>query len=668
MKKEKRPGTYRHSTIKSEPTLYTYEAETVAFHMVEKIISLTISNSLKNKVEKQVSKEIFTYTKSIIDTFVNSQFISIDKEEEDIKSNLPIFKEEENGEKEEIPTIETKKTKINNINDNFNIDLINPFFSNYFRGENNWNILNEPIASDIDRYSSTMINYIFPNSKVPESNLEKVEEENPNLALTNTSHFIVKKKKNKHSTLRSDLSNEQNKKKKTLAEVMSKFSFHELPKEDFLSDDDIDLDIKELRLEKEEELKKIEKEKLQKLNELKKLEEIKKEENNLKKQYEKKKMTIDPNGNIVFIKGYKIEALSKEFLAIKSNMKMLRTETAKYDIPLDDIDINIEDESENKGNKSDREKNDKINNKKIEKSDKKEKKVKENEKEDNNKKVVVNPMDIYQKKNDRRLSVSTLERKIERGPITPSGSVFDRIKLEVGVSMKENKKFKTGGKDYFLKYNKYSLELYDKKLKDTISTNSFMNTHYNAMSNTDYQRNFNSSLDNFNNTGNNFKEGSQTSTSLFKKNNVTHNNLKSSEMNLSDLSLNPLIKLNGAMSLRSTINDLDLIDKKELMDQKLNRKNIFKERMNLTSLKKKKDQLNEMNEFTTTLLSDNRWKTGYNKQKLEPLKIPQKTLQKEIEREMGKSGFVLRNRQIHNPNFSKIIRNFGDDFRKFTSN
>ena len=668
MKKEKRPGTYRHSTIKSEPTLYTYEAETVAFHMVEKIISLIISNSLKNKVEKQVSKEIFTYTKSIIDTFVNSQFISIDKEEEDIKSNLPIFKEEENGEKEEIPTIETKKTKINNINDNFNIDLINPFFSNYFRGENNWNILNEPIASDIDRYSSTMINYIFPNTKGPESNLEKVEEENPNLALTNTSHFIVKKKKNKHSTLRSDLSNEQNKKKKTLAEVMSKFSFHELPKEDFLSDDDIDLDIKELRLEKEEELKKIEKEKLQKLNELKKLEEIKKEENNLKKQYEKKKMTIDPNGNIVFIKGYKIEALSKEFLAIKSNMKMLRTETAKYDIPLDDIDINIEDESENKGNKSDREKNDKINNKKIEKSDKKEKKVKENEKEDNNKKVVVNPMDIYQKKNDRRLSVSTLERKIERGPITPSGSVFDRIKLEVGVSMKENKKFKTGGKDYFLKYNKYSLELYDKKLKDTISTNSFMNTHYNAMSNTDYQRNFNSSLDNFNNTGNNFKEGSQTSTSLFKKNNVTHNNLKSSEMNLSDLSLNPLIKLNGAMSLRSTINDLDLIDEKELMDQKLNRKNIFKERMNLTSLKKKKAQLNEMNEFTTTLLSDNRWKTGYNKQKLEPLKIPQKPLQKEIEREMGKSGFVLRNRQIHNPNFSKIIRNFGDDFRKFTSN
>ena len=663
MKKEKRPGTYRHSTIKSEPTLYTYEAETVAFHMVEKIISLTISNSLKNKVEKQVSKEIFTYTKSIIDTFLNSQFISIDKEEEDIKLNLPIFKEEENGNKDEIPTIETKKTKINIINDNVNIDLINCFFSNYYRGENNWNVLNEPKANEIDRYSSTMINYILPNNKI-ESNLEKVEEENPNLALTNTSHFIVKKKKNKHSTLRSDLSNEQNKKKKTLAEVMSKFSFHELPKEDFFSEDDIDIDIKELRLEKEEELKKLEKENKQRLNELKKLEEIKKEENNLKKQYEKKKMTIDPNGNIVFIKGYKIEALSKEFLAIKSNMKMLRTEVAKYEPP-SDIEISSEDEKENKGNKSDREKNDKVN-KKIEKSEKKEKKIKENEKEDNNKKVLVNPLDIFQKKNDRRLSVTTLERKIERGPITPSGSMFDRIKLEVGVSMKENKKFKTGGKDYFLKYNKYSLELYDKKLKDTISTNSFLNTHYNAMSNTDYQKNFNSSLENFNNTGNNFKEGSQTSSTLFKKSNATHNFLKSSDMNLSNLSLNPLIKLTGTNSLKTTINDLDLIDEKELLDQKLNRKNIFKERINLTSLKKK-DKLNEMNEFTTTLISSDRWKTGFSKQKLEPIKMPQKPLQKEIEREMGKTGFVLRDRQFHNPNFSRTFRSFGNDIRKFTS-
>ena len=139
-------------------------------------------------------------------------------------------------------------------------------------------------------------------------------------------------------------------------------------------------------------------------------------------------------------------------------------------------------------------------------------------------------------------------------------------------------------------------------------------------------------------------------------------------MNLSNISLNPLIKLTGTMSLKTTINDLDLIDEKELIDQKLNRKNIFKDRTNLTSLKKRKDKLNEMNEFTTTLLSSDRWRTGFTKQKLEPIKFPQKPLQKEIEREMGKSGFVLRNRQIHNPNFSRTFRSFGNDIRKFTSN
>ena len=60
----------RHSYFKGnqgkpEPTLYQYEAEDIAWHMVEKIISLTVSNSFKQKVEKQVYDECYTY---LIDT------------------------------------------------------------------------------------------------------------------------------------------------------------------------------------------------------------------------------------------------------------------------------------------------------------------------------------------------------------------------------------------------------------------------------------------------------------------------------------------------------------------------------------------------------------------------------------------------------------------------
>ena len=39
--------------------------------------------------------------------------------------------------------------------------------------------------------------------------------------------------------------------------------------------------------------------------------------------------------------------------------------------------------------------------------------------------------------------------------------------MEVGVSLKENEKYKTGGKDFYHKYNKYSMANYNAQLKET---------------------------------------------------------------------------------------------------------------------------------------------------------------------------------------------------------
>ena len=259
MKKEKK----RNSIKKSEPQIYEREAETIGFHMVEKIISLTISNSFKNKVDKEVQKEIFESIKSLINTYINTQFITIDKDEEEENANLPIFEEEKKrGEKEEIGKIDikTRKTSVlyllNNEDNSFNIDLSNAFFSNYYRGENNWDLLSEPKENEKDRYSSTLINYVIPENKSPESKLEKVEEENLMLKtssqLTNTNfNFTVKKRKSQV---------DGSKKKKNLGEIMNKFSFHELPKEDFEIPFNDNLNLDELRLEKEEEIKKKEEE------------------------------------------------------------------------------------------------------------------------------------------------------------------------------------------------------------------------------------------------------------------------------------------------------------------------------------------------------------------------------------------------------------------------
>ena len=634
----------RHSYFKGnqgkpEPTLYQYEAEDIAWHMVEKIISLTVSNSFKQKVEKQVYDECYTYLIDSLNTYLNSQFITIDKEDEKKRENdsFPNFEIEEKIEENTINSI------LNN--NSLTVDLQNKYFGNYYRGENNWEIINEPNSSEYDRYSSTLINYIIhenkPQENIPGSKLEKVEEE----AQLTTSNFKISRRSRNIDLkkLRLSQTGDQIIKKRNMGEIMNKFSFHDISIEEAPSEIFKDIiDLKELRLEKETEIKKKEEETKQRLKALKKVEEQKKEEGQLKKQYEKKKLTIDPNGDIVFIKGYKIETLAKEFLSIKSNMKMLKTEKQEIPPAIEKLEIinsenNITTPNINKEKKRRRSS--------LPKLDIKDKdKDKENEKDNNNNKNVLPSL-------EKKTIQNSLEKKIERGPISLSGSCFDRIHLEIGVSMKENKKFKTGGKDFFIKYNKYSIETYNKKLKDTLSANK---TQYNMFSNSELKKDFN-----FNESvTSNFNQGSQTST-MFKKSNITDmNSIKTFEMTSS---LNPLIKLNGTSSLRLTMNDLDLISESEIANFKQHRKNIFKEKTKSLGNK----ELNEMNKFTSTLVSNDKWGSNIlgNGKKLVPIKMPNKPLKKEIEREIGKHNIVTRNRGMHNiAQFSQTMRETNNIF------
>jgi hypothetical protein len=634
----------RHSYFKGnqgkpEPTLYQYEAEDIAWHMVEKIISLTVSNSFKQKVEKQVYDECYTYLIDTLNTYLNSQFITIDKEDEKKRENdtFPNFEIEEKIEENTINSI------LNN--NSLTVDLQNKYFGNYYRGENNWEIINEPNSSEYDRYSSTLINYIIPENKpqenIPVSKLEKVEEE---AQLTSSNFKISRRSRNIDlKKLRLSQTGDQIIKKRNMGEIMNKFSFHDISIEEAPSEIFKDIiDLKELRLEKETELKKKEEETKQRLKALKKVEEQKKEEGQLKKQYEKKKLTIDPNGDIVFIKGYKIETLAKEFLSIKSNMKMLKTEKQEIPPAIEKAEIintenNITTPNINKEKKRRRSS--------LPKLDIKDKdKEKEKETDNNNNKNVLPNL-------EKKTIQNSLEKKIERGPISLSGSCFDRIHLEIGVSMKENKKFKTGGKDFFIKYNKYSIETYNKKLKDTLSANK---TQYNMFSNSELKKDFN-----FNESvTSNFNQGSQTST-MFKKSNITDmNSIKTFEMTSS---LNPLIKLNGTSSLRLTMNDLDLISESEIANFKQHRKNIFKEKTKSLGNK----ELNEMNKFTSTLVSNDKWGSNIlgNGKKLVPIKMPNKPLKKEIEREIGKYNIVTRNRGMHNiAQFSQTMRETNNIF------
>ena len=110
-----------------------------------------------------------------------------------------------------------------------------------------------------------------------------------------------------------------------------------------------------------------------------------------------------------------------------------------------------------------------------------------------------------------------------------SGSSFDFMNPEVGVKIIENEKIKNGGKNFYIKYNKYSLENYNNinkyfqkehSNKDMIKTNDIFNINYTLI-----QRN--SSMDDLRNktfSNNNF---------LFKKNfsNENINSLSNTNIN-----------------------------------------------------------------------------------------------------------------------------------------
>ena len=58
-----------------------------------------------------------------------------------------------------------------------------------------------------------------------------------------------------------------------------------------------------------------------------------------------------------------------------------------------------------------------------------------------------------------------------------AGSNFDIIKLETGVDLTEDSKFKSGGKDFFKKFQRYSLENFERqfirKFRKTTKSNCY---------------------------------------------------------------------------------------------------------------------------------------------------------------------------------------------------
>ena len=182
-----------------------------------------------------------------------------------------------------------------------------------------------------------------------------------------------------------------------------------------------------LRQEREELIKKklIESQNEKIINKVKKINE---DDKKPKKLFDPKHLTFDSNGKIINFHPYKLDKLEKEFTLIKNLIK--------GEPKIEDI--------KTRRNRQYKEK--------------KQESTKDNEENKKMKEILIEkPIPIFEEKTIK-----------EKNKYIPSGSNFQIISPNIGVTIKENNKFKQGSKEFSKYFHKYSLRDYDKMLIDFV--------------------------------------------------------------------------------------------------------------------------------------------------------------------------------------------------------
>ena len=327
------------------------EADIVVNEIIEKIISLSISLNFSNNINKNIPQSCFDFLRSTIDSYLNLNFISHDKEEINNSNNLSII-----SEKNDINIFQgidpILKEETNDSNKKINLTSTEPsfeeqiFFKNCSKGENNWDLMEEPSSNKYDRYATTLVKFKEIEKERNRYNkndkeiLEEIDEENENISLNenNNNTNEIKETKEKNETqmkktiklsnvvINNINNNITRPKKKNLNDIMSQFSFHDLDDNNDIYKEPTNIDYEKLRKEIQEKQNEENEEKKTQKNAKREVENKMKLVAEKNRQYIGKKITVDSNGEIVFIKGIKLDKLTKEFITTKSVTKLVKDE------------------------------------------------------------------------------------------------------------------------------------------------------------------------------------------------------------------------------------------------------------------------------------------------------------------------------------------------------
>ena len=508
-------------------SLFSNISESHIHFIIEKIISLAITQSNYNKIINELPHYCFNKLKESIGSFTEIQFIGYDRDDviykdkeqehnnQSVNSRIEILCKEKNENEETIAIAHDKRNQqlslssqheqekndslqefnndlnmiipkntithiddrlfnnplsINNNNNN-NTNINNVLFYNVsFDGSNDWNIIPQPLSVDIDRDASTTIKTITKPEQIIPLTDDKTEtkDTNANRFISSTTTFnlpLTTKKNNKK---------ENNKKKQR---VLIDLPFYDIPKDKLFEAIEVE-GVEQLREEFENEIKRKEHEARMKLKA--EQEKIEKQNEKAKKQkeIEFKNITVDGEGNIIDIKPLLLEEMQIEFYNANSRTKELQL------IPGEEPAIMKEHHGPIKVEKNPNITGEVI----VTKKEIKEMQVIQNMKDllhktklkgtnalyhnnntssphDNNKSTK-NVQNKDNSNRDKQLSNTNILDK--KKPITPAGSSFENIRLECGVSLVEEEKYKTGGKDFYKKYKRYSVENYHNELGITM--------------------------------------------------------------------------------------------------------------------------------------------------------------------------------------------------------
>ena len=503
--------------------------------------------------------------------------------------------------------------------------------------KNSWINIEQPGVPPIDRDAGTKINYIKSNIKIkkmksevnPMEELKKLDDkkkDNTSSSKDQKSTSLFSRQKSKFLNFSfKNLNSEENPRKKKYTPIP------DFPSEDIdpktLGFDTESEELKKLRENLEKELieKKIEhNRKLQKEREIQALEKAREEK---RKELANKNVTVDIKGDIIYIKSLNINDFINDFTKMRSKLKEIKTiQTASKNVLMKKALV---------------EKN--PINYYFEQIDKEKPKKKGKKNLYFNHKSAKGDERNYNNTNKNNLGIMDRLRE----PIYASGSNFEILNPECGVNLKENEKTKSGGKDFYRKYNKYSIEVFEETLNRTVSSN-----FYSGQKNSIFSDNINSGINNINRSLNKLKTKSNNKDDINK--NINEKNINNAIKNKGNNNPLNLIIPTGhnnkllvkATNLKMALNNLDLItesderyysEKKNRQKSQNNNINIIKKNKKIfLKTEKSIKKFDEINKFAKTLVGSDKWGDDlFQKKKIDIyFKQPQKPQKDELKREL----------------------------------